>query len=144
MTFAEGEKACRDRNLWFALPGSVSRIDELAQMFRDDFNVPASPDGEGPGVWFHFRRQILAPEGFTDYQIVRKDKSLWSNPWHGGTMSASLWRADQPGDKTDERDERCCALKDVHLYNQLDDFPCDGDQYKKHFAICHQHLPFFE
>ena len=63
-------------------------------------------------------------------------------------MNPTLWRgADpskgelaQPGDKDDERDERCVAIKDVGNSQQgVDSFVCDPDdvnKYMKDYAIC--------
>ncbi len=143
-TWMEAEAHCRDsgRNDYLLRADSVAALESLGPWLQSQFEIEPSSDGEGPGAWFYYRREREAPYLSEGYEQTRANKNLFFYYRSSNPLLEALWRTksgeeprDQPGDKLDERDERCVALKDVSL-DRLDSFACSGNEIKKHYTIC--------
>ena len=100
------------------------------------------PKGGIPGFWLGFTRETPAPlnadNSLSDEnRAIRKTRGLFEYRPKGYKVAAELWRnGKQPGDATDERDERCTAQKKPGLkkFIGIDDYACEG--YQNHYAVC--------
>ncbi len=159
VTLDEALLGCYSINSQIGYVGSMAALNNLG-LAAVALGIASNPDG--PGVWLPFERQEVAPPSLSNYLDIRSDPVTYiykyvyqSTPTDKRVSSSTsldpaLWRpADpvtgelaQPGDKTDARDERCAALKNVGSQNiGADSYSCtagpDG-AYMKHYALCHQ------
>ncbi len=110
-----------------------------------------TPMDEGPGAWMPYKRFEPAPKDSSNFMSRRANKDAYKlllvnadNSMGESTevLNHDLWRQAsaveeraQPGDKDDERDEQCTALKNVASPEQgLDSYPCSA--YQLHYAVC--------
>ena len=135
----------------------AQNLDQLRIMAETAKVAGIAAKDEGPGMWLPFMREEEAPENSEDFRRKRAEGQYKSVRVFQGsvqftaglTVADDLWRKkdqstgeerDQPGDKWDERDERCVALKNIQDPDQgLDSFSCQpapNAQYVMHYALC--------
>ncbi len=133
VTKADAERLCSQRGMKLPQPQSQGDLVLLTQFFKDNFGVVESVGHAGPGVWMDFERMQPAPTSQGEYETVRRTGTNFQTS-DGQVMSQDLWRATQPGDKLDSRDEMCSAVMDITV-PFVDDFQCNSES-AKHFPIC--------
>ena len=150
----EAVKMCVDNGHTAIIPVSRPILKVLADAAKA---LGIQAEEEGPGFWAPFMRDVAAPYNPSeDYMSVRSDMSRYKYvtiangqiSFTGFECPSGMWRLgdpavgepNQPGDKDDERDERCVALKNVDRPELgFDSYSCSTtpeQNYVMHYAIC--------
>ena len=141
LNFTDALCYCNELMAYLPRPNSLSQVENLG----DWMNITGDPI---PGYWMGYKRNLFAPlvNGTLteENRANRKDKSLFVDIYSmcpQVEMPPELWRSpNQPGEKSDERDEQCVAKKRVgsdapSKFVGADDYSCMG-QTQEHYVIC--------
>ncbi len=150
VTFDKAFTKCAHDLMEMVSVTSQAQLQAFSGICRDHLNIPAAE--EGPGCWLPYKRFQPAPKDSPNFMSIRSDKDRYKkilmNPADQSMvetteiLSHDLWREPnehetrgQPGDKEDERDEQCTALKNVGgAEAALDSFHCT--QHMRHYSVC--------
>ena len=146
MWFPECLEYCLNQSAFIARPNSVAQVAALA----DWLDRPGKGKKPIEGYWGGWMRQraplingVLTPNN----RDIRKDPNGFHDIYSQcpRVRIQNIFRTpSQPGEKEDQRDERCVAKKQPNngRFEGVDDYTCSDNQ--KHFCICEKCLEIEE